>query len=523
MTAGGRDDGEPGDHGGEPRPGTPARGGAVAPPGTPEPAWHDDPLQFPASSAGWDDDHPAPDRRDGPGLAATPGPGAMPPSAAAAPPPTTAAGPPATGAPPSPGSTSAPEPEASTTVVISAEPEVSAPPIATPPAPAAPPRLDRVAFPAYVPPASAPTPAPRGAPPASAPSSSAASSPGATGAPVAATTPPAQPGEPPLLPARAGENELRSAVGVSPLGEDAAAARRKRAPPAPDRRSPIGGGDGPDDDEPRRPGQRRTLLVAAFSIVAGLAIAAVVVLGRVNSERYLLTCEAERAVPEQGRSFPPWGTRALDGEPWKPLKIAPETRCQPHETDDPLALERLYLAMILDQATGLLTAREVTRPDDAEALLKQALLLTRPPEHEPETLAGERNQRHQEIEHLLGDVSYWRATAKLRDAGAALGEAAKQFDRAAAQHPRHVSDAPAWASYARKLGQELHAGPTGAGPSATPVAPLAPSAASPAAEHPNVPAGVALPVEPDRGSAREPAPAEPPLLDAGTPTGGVLL
>ena len=339
-----------------------------------------------------------------------------------------------------------------------------------------------------------------------------------------ASTPPASPagtaaspaGEEPLLPATYDENDLRAAVGAAPRSEPLAAHKRRAH-------------DGDDDGPPRK---RKAIVASALSITAGLAIAALVFVGRANSDRYLLVCEAARAVPQQGRSFPPWGTRARGGEPWKPLQIAPETRCQPHETDDPRDLERFYLAMILDQATALLTAREVTRLDDAEALLKQALLLTRPPEHESEELANERNERHKEIERMLGDVTYWRASARLHDAEAALTEAAKQFDSAAAQHPRHVSDASAWATYARKLAQELHAGPAGpAGPAGAPpsTSPAVPSAASPAiapagppAEHPNVPVGVALPIEPGTGRADDPA-AAPASPDAGTPTGGVLL
>jgi hypothetical protein len=307
-------------------------------------------------------------------------------------------------------------------------------------------------------------------------------------------------------------NALRSAVGASPLVDPTDANRNRRA--SVDR-------DDDDDDDASRPRSRRAVLVAAASLAVGVAVATFVVLGHVNSGRYLLVCEAERAVPEQGRTFPPWGTHALDGEAWKPLKIPPETRCQPRETDDVLVLERLHLAMLLDQATTLLTAREVTQVDDAEALLKQALLLTRPPEDEPAKLAAQRNEHHKEIEQLLGDVSYWRAQAKLRDAAAALSDAAKQFDTAAAQHPRHMSDAPAWASYARTLAQELHAGPAGAPHPASAPAPATPAAAP--AEHPNAPAGTALPVEPDKGSASESPAAAPPTVDAGVPTGGVLL
>ena len=293
----------------------------------------------------------------------------------------------------------------------------------------------------------------------------------------------------------------------------------------------------------RTPRIRKSVLAAAVAITAGVAIAVFALVGRMNSDRYVLACEAERAVPQQGRAFPPWGTRPLDGEAWIPLKITPETRCQPHETDDVLTLQRQYLAMLLEQASALLTARDVTKLDDAEALLKQSLLLTRPPESEPANLAKERNQRHDDVLRLLGDVTYGRASAKLRDAATALTDAAKQFDSAAAQHPRHASDASVWASHARKLAQEVHAGPAGvtapptspspAGASSTSPAALSPQPAERPTDHSNVPGGVALPVEPGSAAAAEPptappavAPppvAAPPPVDAGPPTGGVLL
>jgi hypothetical protein len=366
-------------------------------------------------------------------------------------------------------------------------------------------------FPAYTPAASTPSAGP--ARPAS--SSSAA---------------PAPAGDEPVLPASFHENDLRAAVGASPLPEPAAAAKPRKPPapaidPRPDR-PPAPRHDDDDDDLPGRPRNRKAIVVAAFSITAGLAIAGLVFLGRANSDRYALACEAERAVPQQGRAFPPWGTHGLVGEQWRPLKIAPETRCQPHETDDPLVLERLYLAMILDQATPLLTGREVTKLDEAEALLKQALLLTRPAESEPDKLAAERTEQHKEVERLLGDVAYWRASAKLHDAATALADAAKQFDSAAARHPVHVSDAAAWAGYARKLADEAQVGPAGTAqapaPAAATAAPAAATAA-PAATHPVAPPGIALPVEPGKGSAEEPAATAPPPPDAGVPTGGVLL
>jgi hypothetical protein len=213
--------------------------------------------------------------------------------------------------------------------------------------------------------------------------------------------------------------------------------------------------------------------------------------------------------------------RALDGDPWHPLKIAPETRCQPRETDDLRDLERLYLAMVVDQATALLTAREVTRLDEAEGLLKQALLLTRPPEHETDKLTAERNEKRHDIERLLGDVTYWRASAKLRDAATALGEAAKQFDSAAEQHPRHMSDAAAWANHVRKLTQQLTSGPAGLAGATSPAAgtPAAPPPLT-SPDRPSAPPGTALPI--DSAAATPEAPLAP-APDAGVSSGGVLL
>jgi hypothetical protein len=119
-----------------------------------------------------------------------------------------------------------------------------------------------------------------------------------------------------------------------------------------------------------------------------------------------------------------------------------------------------------------------------------------------------RDQR-KEVERLQGDVQYWRAMARLRDANAALADATKQFEAAAAARPRHVTDAGEWAGFLHKLVDELHAGPGGA---VTPAPVAAPSGPVPSA-----PPGSALPVE-------EAPPSEaPPPVDAGIPSGGVLL
>jgi hypothetical protein len=269
--------------------------------------------------------------------------------------------------------------------------------------------------------------------------------------------------------------------------------------------------DADRDDEPRPRRSLGMILLAAALVVGAAGTAVVVLLGYLNSDRYLLACEPERAVPEQGRGFPPWGTRALTGAAWRPVKIAPATRCQPHETDDALVLQRVFLAMVLDQATALLTAREVNRVDDAEALLQQALLLTRPAERESEPLARQRGEQHQEIERLLGDVAYWRGQAKVRDALSALGDAAKQFDTAVARQPRHVSDAAAWAARARTLADELRAG------SAAPAGPAAPASPAPASPGPVPPASASAAASPASPTSPAPPASPAPASSAASP------
>lgn len=326
-----------------------------------------------------------------------------------------------------------------------------------------------------------------------------------SGAPDTAT-------EAPLLPSTYNENDLRAAVGATQLSESVVGASGKKSR----RRAPTGGDDigGGDDDggRPGKPRSRKLMLVGALTLAVGGAIAAMVIVGKINSQRYLITCEADRVVVERGRAFPPWGESSLEGAEWRALKIPPEAPCAAYETDDTAELAARYLDMLQDHATTLLTAREVTKIDEAEAQLKQALLVARS--------LGRDDQRidaREEIERLLGDVVYWRASAKLRTAAEALTEAANQFELAAKQRPRHVTDAAAWALYVRKLVDQLRTGPAGAAQAAFP--PLLPG------EGPTVPPGVALPVEPGTGSesaASETDPA-PPAADAGLPTGGVLL
>lgn len=295
-----------------------------------------------------------------------------------------------------------------------------------------------------------------------------------------------------ILPASLGDDALREAVGAPPV------------------RPPRNKRDDDGDDGVARPGGRRAIIIAAVAILVGLTVAALVLLGRVNAQRYVIACTTDQVSAEQGRAFPPWGTRPLVGAEWKPITLPASAECKPRETDDRAELERWFLELLVDRASTTLTARDLldtiqpgkTNPlDIVAAQLNQALLLSRAPE---------RRDQRKDVERLLGDVQYWRASLRLRDAAAALGDAARQFDAAAAQRPRHVTDAGEWATFLRRLVDDLHTGPGGVPAVVTP--------GEPVGERPMAPAGTALPVEPEASTA-EPAPAP----DAGLPTGGVLL
>jgi hypothetical protein len=265
------------------------------------------------------------------------------------------------------------------------------------------------------------------------------------------------------------------------------------------------GGDGDDheDDEERRSG--RKMLIWALVVLVTLGTGTLIFLGYMNSGHYYLTCEPEQVVAERGRGFPPWGTRRFgDDAEWKPIKIPPEAECRARTTEDELELSGWYLEVLTTRANVLLTAREVTKVDEAAQMLEQALLHTRAPD---------RSDQRKDIERLLGDVGFWRASAKLSDAQKALLDAAKQFDDAALRRPRHAEHASAWAAYVRRLVDELKVGPMGVKPSTFPPEPIG--------ERPTARPGTALPVEPGPGSSVEPLPVTPP--DAGVPQGGVLL
>jgi hypothetical protein len=297
-------------------------------------------------------------------------------------------------------------------------------------------------------------------------------------------------------PPAASEDDLREAVGV-PRREKA------RAPSEDDRDRDRDLAD-PTPLSPEQQARRRKLfLTLGLSLIASLVIIAFVFLGRANSNRLVFACSADQITAEEGRGFPPWGTRELDGPAWAPIAIPPQAECQTRETDDANELEGWYLDALIDQAAAKLSAREVTAVDDAEKQLQQALLLARPQDR--------RDERHR-VERLLGDVVYWRAAAKVKAATDALAEAGKLYAQAAASRPVHVTDAAAWADYAKHLAEQLQLGPESLR-AAPPLAAPLPDVRVPA------PPGVALPVEsPDAATG---APLTP--VDAGVPSGGVLL
>ena len=322
-----------------------------------------------------------------------------------------------------------------------------------------------------------------------------------TGAPAPADYPAPNPDDAPIM-------SVDPIAGLQEVIGAPSSRARKRARTQP--------GDGDGDDEPKR--SKRTMVIATLSIIGGLGIATLVFLGRANSGRFAISCSASQAIAMQGRSFPPWGTKALNGPEWAPIALPANAECQPKETEDVAELGKWYLEMLVDRATVTLTAKDILdlpvaaaggkaaiSPLDAvSAELDQALLLARDPD--------KRDQRR-EITRLQGDVLYWRAAARLRDASAVLIDASKQFDAANAQHPRHATDSAAWSTFLHHLADELRAGPNGM--------PLVVPAVPGTAAQLGVPApvGTALPVEDGSGGTAEP-PAPP---DAGVPSGGVMI
>jgi hypothetical protein len=202
----------------------------------------------------------------------------------------------------------------------------------------------------------------------------------------------------------------------------------------------------------------------------------------------------------------------MTGPEWKPITLPSNAECKPRETDDEAQLAGWYLDMLIDRASSTLTAKnplELAGPDAKTSALdvtteelQQALLLARSPD--------KRDQR-KEVERLLGDIDYWHASARLHDAQTTLLDAARQFETAASERPRHVSDAAAWSAFLHRLADELHGGPN-----AAPAPTAATSSAAPIAHEP-APSGSALPIEAEPAGSAEVAPPPPP------PAGGVLL
>lgn len=307
-----------------------------------------------------------------------------------------------------------------------------------------------------------------------------------------------------ILPTTYDEAALHDAVGVRP--------RKKRKTDEPVDEDGV-------PDEKRR--NRKLLVIGTLTLVAGLAIVALVLFGRINSERYFLTCTTTHAIAEQGRSFPPWGSAPLPGAEWRAIALPPSAQCKPQQVNDRSTLEALFLEILLDRTAATLTSRDlldappvavdakhVASPLDVVSMqLEQALLLSRAPE---------RGDQRKQVERMQGDVQYWRASLRLRDAAAALADASRQFDQAALSRPLHVTDAGEWATFLRRLADELQAGPAGAAAAAA-----VPPGAPPSFERPVAPPGTALPVEP--GAAAGSVDVTPAPPDAGVPTGGVLL
>jgi hypothetical protein len=336
---------------------------------------------------------------------------------------------------------------------------------------------------------------------------------------------------PPTAPAAAGDDgelptlpptphptsaaELRAAVDEAPPAPTAAPAPPPAGAPPPSTTPPSTPPPGPaprprrrattaEDADGPRPRRRWPLVLAGLGTVAA-AIAALVVLGQVHSQRHRLRCRAKDIVAERGRSFPPWGFERLGGPAWKPIAIPPGAECTERETEDVAQLEGWFLEHLAEQAGAKLSGEAPGDVDRAEAELEQALLLARTPE---------RRDLRKELERLRGDVTYWRAAAKVKAAAATLADAAKAFDDAAAQRPRHASDPARWATFVRSLGASLAAGPDGSGaPPPTPATP----------ERPLAPPGVALPVEPPAAELGVDAGVEPDAARRDLPTGGVLM
>ena len=135
-------------------------------------------------------------------------------------------------------------------------------------------------------------------------------------------------------------------------------ARRHRRP-APRRRDPEP--TSPADAGAAGRGGARVYLIGGLLLVVGLVVLAFIVLGRLNAQRLVMVCSPDHVSAERGRSFPPWGTTALDGPEWAPIAIPPQAECQDRETKDRNDLVGWYLTALVHQASAKLAAKPVDR------------------------------------------------------------------------------------------------------------------------------------------------------------------
>jgi hypothetical protein len=362
-------------------------------------------------------------------------------------------------------------------------------------------------------------------PPPDAPDAPATASPAGSPAPLdaPAAAPPLDPhaAAPPLDPPAAAP-PLAAHEALSPPGPPPPPPPLPPLPPPP----PLPPLDDEDGARPRRGGRR--LAYSALAIVSGVLILVLALLGRANARHYYLRCAPAQITAEQGRSFPPWGSRPLTGPAWRAIERPENADCRARDTESLAELGGWYLDVLIDRASKALAGNILDQPsadnapaplDVAAAQLDQAQLLAHDPSHSAERAR---------IARLEGDVAYWRAAQRVREAAAALADARTKFHDAATRRPEHVADAAAWAAFLGRLAGELHGGPSAAAPpSPAPTAPPppapvpAPTAMPPPAGPPAAPLGTALPVEPppDAGSAAPPAAPR----DAGLPPSGVLM
>lgn len=301
--------------------------------------------------------------------------------------------------------------------------------------------------------------------------------------------------------------DLTSAVGVDTDKEDKKRRRKKKRK------------DDDDDDDgggKRRRVSTRTTVIAIIIGVLALAIATIVVLGNFNSRYYYFVCGAETITAERGKTFPPWGSEVISGKQWEPIKIPPNAECEEARYESSEELEEAYSKALFAQAEARLLAGGTENVTVAAAQLDQALLLLRDPN---------RKKRRDDILRLQGDVEYARARAQAAEAANQLAEAAQGFDKATKKVPRHTRDASKWAEFARKVQKMIELGPKSLEgihlPSGENPNPSTSNGGSTSADIRDAGPG---PVDAEPGVALPPtADAKPAPIDAGLPSGGVLL